>query len=97
MLENRTDVRTIQLLMGHTEPVDHGTLFETRNHEGVFGNESPGAASAPVDAKAFLPPSITEPQSRWIVGSRKWRTCFAATAQPIVKSSARYCPRRDAA
>ena len=46
--------------------------------------------------KRFFHPSITEPQSRWIVGSRKWRTCFAATAQPIVKSSARYCPRRDA-
>src|SRR5206468_2839047 len=92
----RTDDRTIQLLMGHR------SLSTTANYLRIATTKVRAATSPldllprPVDAKAFLPPA-TERQGRWIVRSRRWQTCFAATAQPIVRSSARGYLRHNAA
>src|SRR5437667_8716080 len=83
----------------------HRSLSTTANYLGIATTKVRAATSPldllprPVDAKAFLHSfhPATERQGRWIVRSRRWRTCFAATAQPIVRSSARGYLRHNAA
>jgi integrase/recombinase XerD len=85
LLESGTDVRTIQLLLGHR------SLATTARYLRIATSKVCSTTS-PIDLLPLPIPTDPKPAK-----PQQWRMSSAATAKSIAKSMARRCPRRSGA
>lgn len=87
LLEQGTDVRKIQLLLGHRSLATTAKYLRIATNKVCSTSSPPDLLPRPVSMEvttATLNPSNC--WARWIARSWKWRTSSAATAKPIVNS-----------
>jgi hypothetical protein len=98
LLESGTDIRTIQLLLGHRSSATTANCLRIATTK-VCSTSSPlDLLPRPVsmEVKPTLP-QYSWLWGRWIARSWKWRTSFTATARPIANSVTRRYPLPTAA
>ena len=97
LLETGTDVRTIQLLLGHRSLATTARYLRIATNK-VCATTSPLDWPRPVSPDPPLHlPRISNARAPWIARRSKWRTSSAATATPIVSTPAGHCRPPSAA